>query len=264
MNRLDASVDAARRAMSAAGELPRGLVPNKERIETDLFSGEIYFNNDRENPEWVAKVVFTTAEDRGRIEMVRAATKDKLMVELLRQVGKLEAEAQDLSAPPLSKVKMPLANYDSPDAMLDDVIQSAAAREWLRTPVGQQYSRFEKVCSNSRVFEIFKKSMEELGFWTDPTLWTIPNLNHAFILGFDRGDYAFFEKKLERRDAEAAEAERADVAGNTEFEKDARSPFLHVDAASPQSEELQVDRELPLSELRRKAYAQRFANRQSR
>jgi hypothetical protein len=261
MNRLDASVDAARRAMTAAGELPRGLVPNKERIETDQFVGEIYFNNDPHKAEWVAKLVPRNSEDRGCAEMVRAASKDELMAELLRHVGALETQSQDLSFP-RSKVHMRLADYDSPNAMLDDVIQSAAARQWLQTPVGQQYSRLERVCLDSRVFEIWKHGMEELGYWEDPALWTVPNLNHAFILGFDRGDYKCFERKADTQSANVNAA--SGVEKDAEYEEDAKSPFLHMNTNAAQPDKIQTDRQLPLSELRRKAYAQRFANRQSR
>jgi hypothetical protein len=263
MNRFDQAVREAKEAMVSAGQLPRQIMPDRQLLETDDFFLDIYFSATN-GGEWVGKITYKNEEDRGLSEELRAPSRDALIVALMRQNADLKIEEQELQAPPLSKIKMPLSDYASPEDMVTDAIQSGAARQWLLTPVGQQYSQLEKVCSNSCVFEIWKRSMEELGYWENPTLWTVPNLDHAFILGFDRGDYSYFEKKAERRDAEAAEAECANSAVNAEFKEDAESPFLHINTASPQSKEIKVDRDLPLSDLRRKAYAQRFANRQSR
>jgi hypothetical protein len=261
MSRFDQALREAKEAMVAAGQLPKQIMPARQRVDTNDFFADIYWSAVN-GGEYVAKLTYRNAEDLGRTEEVRARSRDALMLELMRQNAKLKVEEQELSAPARCKTQMRLSDYESPEDMVTDVIQSAAARQWLQTPVGQQYVRLEKVCSNSRVFEIWKRSMEELGYWLDPALWTVPNLNHAFILGFDRGDYKSFERKADTQSTKVDAASNVDK--DAEYDKDAMSPFLHINTISGQPDEIQTERELPLSELRRKAYAQRFANQRSR
>jgi hypothetical protein len=265
MNRLDASVDAARRAMTVAGELPRGLVPNRERIETDQFSGEIYFNNGKEKPEWVATITFKTAEDRGTIEMIRAATKDDLIAELLRQVGELEIKGQDLSAPPRSKVHMQLADYDSPEDLLFKVEQGAIARHWLESPTGQMYTRLERASNSDRPYQILKEEMVRLGFWDNPIEFNEANLSYAFVNALNDGKFSYFEKRADRHDAENAETANADAPAG--FQRDMPNPYRHINANSEANsdgtEALRTVKELPFKELKRSAIAQRYANKGS-